>query len=145
MKGPLSPQYKELYNFEQAAKTVHKMVLDFDMQHQVMVSSFVPEIVTEMARCLELKHEFMLCRLLNRKEVAETDYTPQRGTDGINISATYLTKEIVDQTHALGKTVGVYLSRAHSFETKAMYDQVFSLGVDFVYFDGPLPAMEHRG
>jgi len=61
-----------------------------------MVSSFVPEVVTEMAKCLKDNREFMLCRLCNRRNLVEKDYTPTEGTDGINISATYLTRELVD-------------------------------------------------
>ena len=109
-----------------------------------MVSSFVPEIVTEMAKCLEKGKEFMLVQLLNRGNKQIPDYTPPQGTDGINISATYLTEEIVHKTHALNKTIGVWLSRSASKENEEMYEKCFRLGVDFVYFDAPVPAMIYR-
>jgi len=60
-----------------------------------MVSSFVPETITEMKKCLANGREFMLCSLLNRKNLAEKGglqgYLPTEGVDGINMSATYLT------------------------------------------------------
>lgn len=69
---------------------------------------------------------------------------PSENTDGINLSATYLTPEIVEQVHAIGKTVGVWLSRGNSFETTELYNKVFGLKVDFVYLDMPLIGMKHR-
>lgn len=118
--------------------------MELGIQKYVMVSSFVPEVVSEMAKCLKQGREFMLNRLCNRGNKPETDYTPSEGTDGINISATYLTAEIVQQTHRIGKTVGVWLARSASVEDKAMYELCFGLKVDFVYFDVPIPAMGHR-
>lgn len=87
-----------------------------------MVSSFVPEVVSEMAKCLEGGREFMLCKLCNRRNEDDADYTPPEGTDGINISANHLTEEIVKKTHALGKTVGVWLARTACKETEELYE-----------------------
>jgi glycerophosphoryl diester phosphodiesterase len=112
-----------------------------------MVSSFNPEIVYEMSVCLEKNREFMLCRLLNRMNAAEETleaYMPTENVDGVNISATYLTKEIVDSVHSTGKTIGVWLSRVHSKENDELYSQVFGLGVDFVYLDKPMQGMAYR-
>ena len=52
LKGPLSAERKALYNFELAAKTVHQMIISLGIQKYVMVSSFVPETITEMKKCL---------------------------------------------------------------------------------------------
>jgi glycerophosphoryl diester phosphodiesterase len=86
--------------------------------------------------------------LLNRKNLAEkggiNGYYPKQGVDGINMSATYLTKEIVDQAKKLGKTVGVWLERKDTKETKELYDLVFGSKVDFVFLDAPLPGMQFR-
>ena len=41
--------------------------------------------------------------------------------DGINISATYLTTEIVSQTKSSGQTIGVWLSRNDTKETEELY------------------------
>ena len=61
LKGPLSIERKALYNFELAAKTVYDIIIDLKIQRNVMVSSFVPETITEMKKCLKLGREFMLC------------------------------------------------------------------------------------
>lgn len=90
----------------------------------------------------------MLCQLLNRKNLAEKGglegYNPKEGVDGINMSATYLTKEIVDQAKQQGKTVGVWLERKDTKETKELYDLVFGSKVDFVFLDAPLSGMSYR-
>ena len=67
LKGPLSDERKSQYDYALAARTVHAMVLEFDLQKQVMLSSFVPEIIEEMRICLMASREFMLCALLNRR------------------------------------------------------------------------------
>ena len=148
LKGPLSIERKALYNFELAAKTVFDIITGLNIQKYVMVSSFVPETITEMKKCLSKGREFMLCQLLNRKNLAEKGgidgYSPKEGVDGINMSATYLTKEIVDQAKSLGKTVGVWLERKDTKETKELYDLVFGSKVDFVFLDAPLPGMSYR-
>lgn len=109
-----------------------------------MVSSYVPEVISEMAKCLEDGKEFMLIQLFNRDNKYELDYTPPYGVDGINVSANHVTKEMVLKTHKLGKTVGVWLSRAQCMETQKLYDHVYDLEVDFVYVDAPVPAMTFR-
>lgn len=113
-----------------------------------MVSSFVPETISEMKKCLKEKREFMLCQLLNRKNLAEVGglngYCPKEGVDGINISATYLTQDIVAQAKNMGKTVGVWLERKDTKETAELYDFVFMSKVDFVFLDAPLPGMQYR-
>lgn len=89
-----------------------------------MVSSFTKEIIEAMKSCLKDKHEFMLCTLLNRKNISAGSleaYIPPEGVDGINISATYLTKEIVEQAHNLGKTVGVWIERKDTKENDDLY------------------------
>ena len=145
LKGPLSADRKALYNFQLAARTVYNMILELQIQKYVMISSFVPETITEMKKCLNEKREFMLCQLLNRKNLAEVGglqgYNPKEGVDGINISATYLTQEIVNQAKKQGKTVGVWLERKDTKETKELYDLVYQSGVDFVFLDAPLPGM----
>ena len=86
-----------------------------------MVSSFVPETISAMSNCLKGSRDFMLCRLLNRKNLAPIEgligYLPSEETDGVNISATYLTEEIVELVHNVGKTIGVWLERAATKET----------------------------
>lgn len=94
-----------------------------------MVSSFVPETINEMKKCLKQNKEFMLCQLFNRKNLPEVGgligYDPQPGIDGINLSATYLTKEIIYQAKSKGATVGVWLKRGETKENKELYDLVF--------------------
>ena len=70
LKGPLTPERKPFYDFNLAARTVYQLVLDLGMEKQVMVSSFTKEIIDAMKICLQDKHEFMLCTLLNRKNLS---------------------------------------------------------------------------
>ncbi len=69
---------------------------------------------------------------------------PSEETDGVNISATYLTEEIVELVHSVGKRIGVWLERAATKETQDLYEKIFSLKVDFVFLDVPLPGMKYR-
>jgi hypothetical protein len=75
------------------------MILEFDLQEQVMLSSFVPEIVSEMKICLREKREFILHALLNRGNLQMPNglegYIPDEGVSGVNISATHMCPEIV--------------------------------------------------
>ena len=61
LKGPLSIERKALYDFELAARTVYDIIINLKIQNYVMVSSFVPETITEMKKCLSNGREFMLC------------------------------------------------------------------------------------
>ena len=70
LKGPLTPERKPFYDFNLAAKTIHALVLELGMAKQVMVSSFTKEIIDAMKICLHENHEFMLCTLLNRKNLS---------------------------------------------------------------------------
>ena len=45
LKGPLTAEYKPQYDYGQAARVVHRMICDHGVSHQVMLSSFVPEII----------------------------------------------------------------------------------------------------
>lgn len=69
---------------------------------------------------------------------------PIAGADGVTLSSKYLTPEIVNDVHRIGKTVGVWLSRGASTEDEELYDKVFGLNVDFIYLDKPLLGMNHR-
>ena len=112
-----------------------------------MVSSFTKEIIDAMQICLKDKREFMLCTLLNRKNISAGGlqaYRPSESVDGINISFTHLTKEIVEQAHSLGKTVGVWIERKDDKENDHMYTSVLNFKIDFLYADHPMQAMAFR-
>ena len=56
---------------------------------------------------------------------------------GINISSTKLTKEVVDNCHAQGKKVGVWVDRSVHAESEEFYRLLFSMKVDFFCTDYP--------
>jgi glycerophosphoryl diester phosphodiesterase len=64
--------------------------------------------------------------------------------DGINISANYMTKEVVDACHERGKRIGVWIRAKDFKETDEFYHEMFKIGVDFICADLPLRAMAAR-
>ena len=64
--------------------------------------------------------------------------------DGINISANYITQDVVDTCHSKGLKVGVWIRAKDFQETEAFYYDMFNLGADFICADNPLKAMEAR-
>ena len=145
LKGPLSLERKKDYDFQLAAQIVYDIIQNLQIQDYVMVSSFVPETLIAINQCLKSnKNNFLLCQLMNRKNLPEAGYLSIEGMDGINISATYLTEEIVAQTKSRGQTIGVWLSRNDTKETEELYQLVFGHQVDFIFLDCPLLGMRHR-
>lgn len=64
--------------------------------------------------------------------------------DGINISASKLTAEVIRNCHRNGKKVGVWVDAATFKEDTAFYKRMMNMDVDFFCTDYPLEAMEVR-
>ena len=64
--------------------------------------------------------------------------------DGINISANYITAEVVEACHSRGKRIGVWIRAKDFKETEEFYHEMFRIGTDFICADMPLLAMEAR-
>ena len=63
LKGPDDPAFKPRYDFDKAAKIVYDMIIERDIAHKVMVSSFQPEIITAMKEVSRHNRQFMIHRL----------------------------------------------------------------------------------
>jgi len=84
----------------------------------------------------------MLVALKNRLNKAD-NYDTEYG--GVNISATYLTQELVDSVKSKGKTLGVWVAASVLKEDETFWRRVFSMrGIDFFYSDFPIEAMKVR-
>ena len=64
--------------------------------------------------------------------------------DGINISANYISKEVVDSCHRKGLKIGVWIRVKDFTETEEFYEEMFKIGIDFMCADNPLKAMAAR-
>jgi len=73
---------------------------------------------------------------------APSIYTKQG--DGINISSSKLTREVVKNCHKNGKKVGVWVDAPTFKEDANFYKKLMDMEVDFFCTDYPLEAMESR-
>lgn len=64
--------------------------------------------------------------------------------DGINISSTKLTREVVENCHRNGKTVGVWVNAEVFTENDEYYRMAIEMGVDIICTDYPLEANRVR-
>ncbi len=64
--------------------------------------------------------------------------------DGINISANFITKEVVEACHRKNRKVGVWIRVKDFQETDEFYEEMFKIGTDFICADHPLRAMASR-
>ncbi len=76
-------------------------------------------------------------------ELPEPDIYAARG-DGINISSTKLSQEVIQNCHARGKIVGLWVNKKAFNENDQYYEHAISMGVDFLCTDYPLEAMKIR-
>lgn len=64
--------------------------------------------------------------------------------DGINISSTKLTREVIENCHRHGKTVGVWVNAEVFIENDEFYRNAIEMGVDIICTDYPLEANRVR-
>ena len=53
LKGPASPSRKANFDYLKTVQVVNKMIRDFDLEDKVIISSFVPEIISTFSEVLK--------------------------------------------------------------------------------------------
>ena len=64
--------------------------------------------------------------------------------DGINISANYINREVVENCHKKNMKIGVWVRAKDFKENDDFYENMLRIGTDFICTDFPLRAMEIR-
>lgn len=157
LKGPRSDEFKLRYDCALAAQLVSELVHKYNYHGRFLVSSFNSDILQEIEKMRDRVYggriptidgapaSFEIIYLYNYENQPLPDasvYT--KYGDGINISANYITKEVVDNCHAVGKSIGVWIRAKDFKETDEFYTEMFKIGADFICADLPLRAMAAR-
>ncbi|TNV76407.1 hypothetical protein FGO68_gene13413 [Halteria grandinella] len=157
LKGPRTAEFKKRYDCALAAQLVSDLVHQYEYHGRFLVSSFNADILEEIER-MRLRvyggrisvidgapSSFDIIYLYNyeNQPLPEREVYTKHG-DGINISANYISKEVVDAVHESGKKIGVWIRAKDYKETDEFYGEMFNLGVDFICADMPLRAMAAR-
>ena len=126
LKGPRADEFKPRYNCALAAQLVQDLVVKYSYHGRFLVSSFSSDILQEVEKVRDRFYgapkledgapkSFDIIYLYNFENLPLPDkevYTAFG--DGINISANHITKEVVDNCHAKGRKIGVWV-RAKDF------------------------------
>jgi len=119
------------------------------MHGKFLISSFGYDQLEEVEK-VRAKHEgiyphFDVIYLYNyeNQPLPTPDEYTARG-DGINISANYLTEEVVSLVKSKGLKIGCWVRAKDFTEDEDFYFRVMELGLDFFCSDHPLKVMECR-
>jgi|LauGreDrversion4_2_1035121.scaffolds.fasta_scaffold558851_1 glycerophosphoryl diester phosphodiesterase len=157
MKGPRSDALKPRYSCELAANLVNELVQKYNYHGRFLVSSFNSDILKEVEKMRDRVYggriqkvdgappSFEIIYLYNfeNNPLPEPEVYTSFG-DGINISANYITKEVVEACHRKNLRIGVWIRVKDFTETDEFYEEMFRIGTDFICADKPLRAMAAR-
>ena len=147
VKVPHEDHAKSFYDFKKAISLVHKTIIASGLESNCCVSSFDSDILEELDslnKCLiTLVRIICLYNFEENYELPEPDVYAAKG-DGINISSTKLTQEVIQNCHARGKIVGLWVNKQAFQENLQYYEEVMRSGADFICTDYPLEAMAVR-
>lgn len=117
------------------------MIKEYDVTEHCCMSSFDRDVVMEIQRIVTLRNQNLdiihLYNFYDHMELPEPDEYLSLGT-GINISATKLTKDVIDKCHAKRMKVGAWVDATVFCENTMFYYRLFELKVDFFVTDYPI-------
>jgi len=147
VKTPYCNLIKPQYDYKRAIAKIYELIINYDLQNYCCVSSFDGNLLEELDE-LRKEHDYWveIIYLYNFYEHIELPDPSIYATlgDGINISSSKLTTEVIEECHKNGKKVGIWIDAASFKECSIFYRKMMDMNVDFFCTDYPLLAMETR-
>ena len=147
VKTPYNADIKSKYNYLNSIQAVYRLICQYELFDSCCVSSFDRDVINEIQRLVNIGSKPLdiihLYNFYDHMELPCPDEYLAVGS-GINISATKLTKEVIDLCHAKGMKVGVWVDASVFQENDCFYYNLFELKVDFFVTDYPLQVMQMR-
>ena len=148
MKGPRTESLKPRYNCALAAQLVYDLVVKYNYHGRFLISSFNYDILEEVEKVRTKYYggristidgapsSFEIIYLYNHENspLPDPEVYTSRG-DGINISANYITQEVVNNCHNKGLKIGVWVRAKDFKEDDEFYENMFKIGTDFICAD----------
>lgn len=141
VKTPYGPEIKTRYDYKKTISMIYDLIKKYDLTGHCCVSSFDALLLEELSR-LRQQHEvhvdiIYLYNFHDHIHLPDPSIYAVAG-DGINISSTHLTAEVIRNCHKNGKKVGVWIDASIFKENNDFYRKMMDMEVDFFCTDYPL-------
>jgi glycerophosphoryl diester phosphodiesterase len=106
------------------------IIQQFQGQERLILSSFQPELITQLHR---LQSSLQRAMLVNRWSYPSVLFARDKGCAQLNIGNIIVTPQMVHKTHDVGLKLGVY-----TVNQRTLAQYLESIGVDAIFTDDPL-------
>lgn len=153
VKGPARADLVSKFDYLKTCQTVIKMMRDFEVENQVIISSFndqVAEAISEVTldnNSFSNLNKFIIFSLKNYwGDSCANDYLTTEIVEGVNVIDTLFDKALRDKIRNRSQFIGVWFDASVSQENELMYEQLLAAdqNCDILYSDKPVEAMAYR-